>query len=69
MEKMLQIISDHISNWSKVWFGLIFIGSVLNAITKYFEILAYIPNLSLLSFGIGFFIGLIAKIRGKWLWI
>jgi len=47
-----------------VWFGLIFWGSVFNAIAIQFEVMfsSFIWYLS------GLALGLIAKIRGSWLW-
>lgn len=65
MEKFLEIILDH----NKIWFGLIFIGSVLNAVTQELVVLNQVPYLSLISFLTGFVIGLVAHIRGKWLWV
>ena len=65
MEKFLEIILDH----NKIWFGLIFIGSVLNAVSQELVVLNQVPNLSLISFLTGFVIGLVAHIRGKWLWV
>ncbi len=63
MEKFLEIILDH----NKIWFGLIFIGSVLNAVSQELVVLNQVPYLSLISFLTGFVIGLVAHIRGKWL--
>ena len=65
MEKFLDIILDH----NKIWFGLIFIGSVLNAVSQEPVVLNQVPYLSLISFLTGFVIGLVAHIRGKWLWV
>ena len=65
MEKLLEIILDH----NKIWFGLIFIGSVLNAASQELLILSEIPYLSSISFLLGLVIGLVAHIRGKWLWV
>ena len=65
MEKFLEIILDH----NKIWFGLIFIGSVLNAVSQELVVLNQVPYLSLISFLTGFVIGLVAHIRGKWLWM
>ena len=65
MEKFLEIILDH----NKIWFGLIFIGSVLNAVSQELFVLNQVPYLSLISFLTGFVIGLVAHIRGKWLWV
>ena len=65
MEKFLEIILDH----NKIWFGLIFIGSVLDAVSQELVVLNQVPYLSLISFLTGFVIGLVAHIRGKWLWV
>ena len=65
MEKFLEIILDH----NKIWFGLIFIGSVLNAVSQELVVLNQVPYLSLISFLSGIVIGLVAHIRGKWLWV
>ena len=60
MKKFLEIILDH----NKIWFGLIFIGSVLNAVSQELVVLNQVPYLSLISFLTGFVIGLVAHIRG-----
>ena len=65
MEKALEIFLDY----SKAWFGLIFIGSVLNAIAQKIYLFESTPFITPACFFIGFLIGLIAKIRGKWLWV
>ena len=65
MEKFLEIILNH----NKIWFGLIFIGSVLNAVSQELVVLNEVPYLSSISFLLGFVIGLVAHIRGKWLWV
>ena len=65
MKKFLEIILDH----NKIWFGLIFIGSVLNAVSQELVVLNQVPYLSLISFLTGFVIGLVAHIRGKWFWV
>ena len=56
-------------NLNKIWFGLIFIGSILNAVSQELVILSEVPYLSPISFLLGFVIGLVAHIRGKWLWV
>ena len=55
--------------YNKIWFGLIFIGSVLNAVSEEIVVLNEVPYLSSISFLLGFVIGLVAHIRGKWLWV
>jgi|TARA_B110000914_G_scaffold22513_1_gene16866 hypothetical protein len=62
-EKILNIILD----WKKFWFGLIFLGSVLNALAKQSAYLGSIENISFWAFLLGGLIGLIAKFRGAWL--
>ena len=64
MDKLKETLTNHISNWNMVWFGLIFWGSVFNAIAIQFEVMfsSFIWYLS------GLALGLIAKIRGSWLW-
>ena len=62
-ENILNIILD----WKKFWFGLIFLGSVLNAIAKQSAYLGSIENISFWAFLLGGLIGLIAKFRGAWL--
>ena len=65
MQKFLETILAY----NKIWFGLIFIGSVLNAVSQELVVLNEVPYLSLISFLTGFVIGLVAHIRGKWLWV
>ena len=65
MQKFLETILAY----NKIWFGLIFIGSVLNAVSQELVVLNQVPYLSLISFLTGFVIGLVAHIRGKWLWV
>ena len=58
---------NHISCWGKFWFGLIFLGSILNETLEKFDILSNSSYVWVLAFGSGALIGLIAKIRGAWL--
>ena len=60
-------ILDHISNWNKIWFGLIFVGSVINAVLQKFNLFGDSSYVLVFSFGAGALIGLVAKIRGVWL--
>ena len=64
MDKLETILSNHISKWNMVWFGLIFWGSVFNAIAIQLEVMLG----SLIWYLCGLVIGLIAKIRGTWFW-
>jgi hypothetical protein len=68
----METILEKILSYNKAWFGLIFIGSVLNAAALKLGALnniPNIPNISIWCFFVGFVIGVIAHIRGKWLWI
>ena len=58
---------NHISNWGKCWFGLIFLGSIISEILEKFTILSGYSYIWILAFGSGALIGLVAKIRGVWL--
>jgi hypothetical protein len=64
MDKFNEILTNHISNWNMAWFGLIFWGSVINAIAEIY----LINNYSVLCYLFGLLLGLIAKIRGTWIW-
>jgi len=64
MDKFNELLTNHISNWNMVWFGLIFWGSVINAIAEIY----LINNYSMLCYLFGLLLGLIAKIRGTWIW-
>jgi hypothetical protein len=64
MDKFNEILTNHISNWNMVWFGFIFWGSVINAIAEIY----LINNYSMLCYLFGLLLGLIAKIRGTWIW-
>jgi hypothetical protein len=63
IKNMLNIILD----WKKFWFGLIFLGSILNAIAKQSAYLGAIENISFWAYLLGGLIGLTAKLRGAWL--
>ena len=64
---IIEKIFDHISKWKKVWFGLIFLGSVINAVLQKFNLVGDSPYILVFAFGAGSLIGLVAKIRGVWL--
>jgi len=75
MDKLETIFSNHISKWNMVWFGLIFWGSVFNAIAIQLEVMLNAIAIqlevmlgSLIWYLCGLALGLIAKIRGTWLW-
>ena len=64
---LIEKLLNHISNWGRFWFGLIFLGSILNAMLEKFTLLSGTPYIWVLAFGLGALIGLVAKIRGVWL--
>ena len=58
---------EHSEEWGRVWFGLLFWGSVFNAIA-----LEVVPDATtaarvVASFGAGLAIGVVGKLRGRWL--
>ena len=64
---LIKKILNHISNWGKVWFGFIFLGSVFNATFEKISLLSDVPYISVFAFGSGGLIGFLAKMRGAWL--
>jgi hypothetical protein len=64
---LIEKILNHISNWGKVWFGFIFLGSVFNATFEKISLLSDVPYISVFAFGSGALIGFLAKMRGAWL--
>ena len=67
MQKLGSFVTSHIQYWGKAWFGLIFLGSVFNELSKHSAYLASMSSISLWSYAAGAAIGLIAIYRGKWL--
>jgi hypothetical protein len=67
IKKLGSFVISHIQYWGKAWFGLIFLGSIFNALSKHSTYLASLPNISFWSFATGAIIGLVAIYRGKWL--
>ena len=57
---------DHISSWSKFWFGLIFLGSIINELAIQSGMFISVSSLYFWTYGLGAMIGLIAKFRGAW---
>ena len=64
---LIEKILNHISNWGKVWFGFIFLGSVFNATFEKISLLSDVPYISVFAFGSGGLIGFLAKMREAWL--
>ena len=67
MEKIISILFVHIEHWNKAWFGLIFIGSIINAFLQLIPSLTDNLLVALIAYLLGLTIGLIANKRGKWL--
>jgi len=67
IQKLGSFVISHIQYWGKAWFGLIFIGSVFNELSKHSIYLASIPHISLWSFAAGATVGFVAIYRGKWI--
>tara|TARA_B110000003_G_scaffold130059_1_gene132062 strand:- start:383 stop:586 length:204 start_codon:yes stop_codon:yes gene_type:complete len=67
MSTLLEIIFNHIENWKRFWFGLIFFGSIFNALAEKSTYLSSVTNICLIAFGLGACMGLVAKYRGEWL--
>ena len=64
---LIEKFFDHISSWKMAWFGLIFLGSIINAVLQKSSLVGDSPYVSVFAFGAGALIGLVAKIRGAWL--
>ena len=64
---IVEKIFDHISNWNKLWFGLIFLGSIINAVLQKLNLVGDSPYVLVFAFSAGALIGLVAKIKGAWL--
>ena len=56
MNIVLELLINHIKNWNMVWFGLIFWGSIFNALAGKLGLLATRPNLTFLSFLLALFL-------------
>jgi hypothetical protein len=67
MQKLGSFVTSHIHYWGKVWFGLIFLGSIFNELSKHSAYLVSMSGISFWSYAAGAAIGLIAIYRGKWL--
>ena len=67
MQNILQSISNHIESWGMVWFGLIFLGSIFNefSLLNLINISAF--NINFFPYLLGLTIGIITKLRGRWI--
>ena len=63
---LVEKLFDHITNWSKFWFGLIFLGSIINELAIQSGMFISVSSLYFWTYGLGAMIGLIAKFRGAW---
>ena len=63
---LVEKLFDHITNWSKFWVGLIFLGSIINELANQSGMFISVSSLYLWTYGLGAMIGLIAKFRGAW---
>ncbi|MFP6663602.1 MAG: hypothetical protein VCC00_05325 [Deltaproteobacteria bacterium] len=66
MQELIETVFAHSENWGKVWFGMLFWGSVIGA-----GLLALFPMLSPVvvyagAASVGATIGLIGRARGNW---
>tara|TARA_Y100000768_G_scaffold331007_1_gene270086 strand:- start:13382 stop:13573 length:192 start_codon:yes stop_codon:yes gene_type:complete len=62
----MEWLSQHLAEWSLVWFGFLFWGSIFGATLFYF----FEANIviSLIGYTSGLLFGLVAKYKG-WSWI
>ena len=61
LNKIYELFSEHLTNWGLVWFGVIFWGSILNAVLIYFFGEVNSPVLKVLPYLLGFLLGLVSK--------
>jgi hypothetical protein len=67
MQHALESISNHIESWGMIWFGLIFLGSIFNEFSLLNLINISVFNINLFPYLLGLIIGIIAKLRGRWI--
>lgn len=67
LQTAVAAVIEHSERHGKLWFGLIFWGSVLNAAAqRAFEPANPLP-VTLAAFALGAAIGLVGHLRGRWL--
>ena len=66
--KIITLFFEHITNWGLVWFGLIFWGSIFNAIFHNFLGDNHSLSFALTAYLLGLILGLFGKYKG-WSWI
>ena len=67
MQHALESISNYIESWGMIWFGLIFLGSIFNEFSLLNLINISVFNINLFPYLLGLIIGIIAKLRGRWI--
>jgi len=67
-KELVTIAIEHSENWGMVWFGLIFWGSVLNALIPLYFSSMLGGQGTVSAFAVGLAVGIAAKVRGGWLW-
>ena len=67
MQHVLESISNHIESWGMIWFGLIFLGSIFNEFSLLNLINISVYKVNLFPYLLGLTIGIIAKLRGRWI--
>ncbi len=68
IHNLLDLFLQHLSKWGLVWFGLIFWGSIFNAILERLFLDASSLIFLFLAYLLGLILGLLAKYKG-WVWI
>lgn len=67
LKRWLEAGFTHSETWGMVWFGLIFWGSVINAIAQQLLPGTDTMLIAWAAYATGFGIGAFAKARGRWL--
>jgi hypothetical protein len=67
LERAVGAAIAHSEKWGTVWFGLLFIGSVLGATAREIWSHANAVGVTLASMAIGLLAGIVAHVRGGWL--
>ena len=67
VNRWLEALIMHSEHWGMVWFGLIFWGSIINAVAAKLLPGADPILLGCAAYATGLAIGAVAKIRGGWL--
>ena len=65
--RVLKVFFSHVTDWGIVWFGVLFWGSIFNAISV---VILDDPNLiiTLIAYSFGLLLGFAGKYKG-WSWI